>query len=280
MPIALGIDFEALTQTPAYRALGESPAIDVPIESITHRLLDLFASHDVTATFFVVSTFAEQHPALVRAINEAGHEIGSHSATHPTLTSVSSETLHAEIRDSKRTIQDLLDGAVSGFRAPTCQINDDVYTALASAGYTYSSSVMPSVSIPGFYADQYDFSGPTAVTTPQGDIVELPLAVCPVVRVPVSGAWIRLLGRRYTLQTLTWLLDRDRPILTYSHPWEFAPLQDTQLPLRNRVRTGDWLFDTYSKILQLDVEFCTVSTLIEGDSIKHSYVLDTPEKHA
>src|SRR5687767_10919293 len=39
------------------------------------RLLELLARHRAPATCFVLGCVAERHPALVRAIAEAGHEV-------------------------------------------------------------------------------------------------------------------------------------------------------------------------------------------------------------
>jgi peptidoglycan/xylan/chitin deacetylase (PgdA/CDA1 family) len=55
---------------------------DGPHPRWTARVLELLAAHDVKATFFVVGHKAEQHPALVRAIADAGHSVGLHSYAH------------------------------------------------------------------------------------------------------------------------------------------------------------------------------------------------------
>lgn len=273
MPLGIGIDFEHITHTPAYRSLETAPQIEIPIETITNRLLDLFKRHGVQATFFVVSEFAERYPDLIRTIADEGHEIASHTASHPSLTSVASAEKRAELQDSKRTLEEITGRSVVGFRAPTFQLDDEVYSLLAEEGYTYSSSVMLSVPIPGFYSNDFAFADPTRITTPTKELVELPLAVSPGLRVPVSGAWTRLLGRTYTLACLRWLLTDERPVLTYAHPWEFTPLQDTPLPLRNRLRTGEWLFDAYDRLLSLDANFGTVSELVSEYEPKAEYVV-------
>src|SRR5262249_47620306 len=48
----------------------------------TQRLLDVFDSHQVRATFFVLGWIAERFPALIRTIAAAGHELGCHSYWH------------------------------------------------------------------------------------------------------------------------------------------------------------------------------------------------------
>ena len=44
------------------------------VERNTHRLLELFADHEVRATLFVLGWVAERCPGLVRAIADQGHE--------------------------------------------------------------------------------------------------------------------------------------------------------------------------------------------------------------
>lgn len=75
------------------RALCENPAVngvaltydDGPDEHGTPALLELLARHGVRATFFLVGERARAAPNLVRAIVEAGHELGNHSDGHSHL---------------------------------------------------------------------------------------------------------------------------------------------------------------------------------------------------
>ncbi|MDQ7851086.1 MAG: polysaccharide deacetylase family protein [Armatimonadota bacterium] len=52
-------------------------------------ILDALARHNVRATFFLTGRWVERFPDLARRIASAGHEIGSHSHTHPDLTRLS-----------------------------------------------------------------------------------------------------------------------------------------------------------------------------------------------
>src|ERR1035438_9068452 len=58
---------------------------DGPNPAWTPRLLDILATHQVRATFFLVGSYAQAEPALVRRIAAAGHLIGNHSWSHPNL---------------------------------------------------------------------------------------------------------------------------------------------------------------------------------------------------
>ncbi|MBC7368287.1 MAG: polysaccharide deacetylase family protein [Undibacterium sp.] len=56
---------------------------DGPDPTDTPRILALLAAHRARATFFLIGKNATEHPALLRAIAAAGHEIGHHTQTHP-----------------------------------------------------------------------------------------------------------------------------------------------------------------------------------------------------
>ncbi len=52
---------------------------------LTPELLDLLAKADARATFFMVGRSAERYPDLVRQVQAGGHQVASHSETHPVL---------------------------------------------------------------------------------------------------------------------------------------------------------------------------------------------------
>jgi len=56
---------------------------DGPDPVYTPRILDIFRDHAVKATFFVVGGAAEQYPEIVLRMKKEGHEVGSHSYSHP-----------------------------------------------------------------------------------------------------------------------------------------------------------------------------------------------------
>lgn len=272
MSIAVGIDFEDISHTPAYQSLSDNSGVYVDLEKISGDILRLLNEYDVSATFFIVSEIAEHFPDIVKRIADEGHEIASHTVSHASLTNISPEQCTEEIHKSKTDLESVTGIQVSGFRAPTCQLNDRVYQQLSNAGYSYSSSVMPTLPFPGFYSNRYKFESSVEISTNTGTLREIPLSVSPSIRLPLSGAWIRLLGRRFLLRSIRSLAAQNTPVVTYSHPWEFTELQDTQLPFRCRVRTGDWLFQTYEQLFQTDTEFCTMSELSGKQSPTDSHI--------
>lgn len=109
---------EELKEYNAYYALNTNEKIiyltfDAGYENgNTPAILDALNSHNVSATFFVVGNFLEDHPDLVKRILEEGHTIGNHTYTHPDMSKISTkesfseelkkvETLYKEITNTE-----------------------------------------------------------------------------------------------------------------------------------------------------------------------------------
>lgn len=92
---------------------------DGPDPDDTPRILELLKVHGAKATFFVIGRNAESHPALVRAICDAGHEIGYHTHTHPvgSFWCASPQRLAREL-DQGLAVLNKLGVTVRRFRSP------------------------------------------------------------------------------------------------------------------------------------------------------------------
>ena len=91
---------------------------DGPNDVVTERLLELLASHNVRASFFLIGNFVRQRPQIVRAIATAGHLIGNHSMSHPWLAWQSSARIRFELAGCNTALEDTLGAPVRFFRAP------------------------------------------------------------------------------------------------------------------------------------------------------------------
>jgi peptidoglycan/xylan/chitin deacetylase (PgdA/CDA1 family) len=91
---------------------------DGPNPAWTPQLLDILASHQVKATFFLVGRFAQAEPALVRRIAEAGHLIGNHSWSHPNLARTSARNVVEELMRTSGALEQIAGTPVRFFRPP------------------------------------------------------------------------------------------------------------------------------------------------------------------
>jgi peptidoglycan/xylan/chitin deacetylase (PgdA/CDA1 family) len=91
---------------------------DGPNPAFTPRLLDILAQHDVRATFFLIGSFAQQQPELVRRILSGGHLIGDHSWSHPNLARTVARKVNEELTRTRDTLEQITGVPIRYFRPP------------------------------------------------------------------------------------------------------------------------------------------------------------------
>lgn len=91
---------------------------DGPDANYTPAVLDALRDLHCPATFFVIGQNAEHNPDLARRIVDEGHEIGSHTYTHPNIGAVSPARAELELKATQRAIQCLTDHSTRLFRPP------------------------------------------------------------------------------------------------------------------------------------------------------------------
>ncbi|MCL2068834.1 MAG: polysaccharide deacetylase family protein [Oscillospiraceae bacterium] len=101
---------------------------DIPV------LLEILERYGVRASFFVTGEFARKFPGAIQAIDEAGHEIGSHSNTHVDLTRLGREAITEQIREGNRAITGITGKAVLLFRTPSGAYNNLVIETIENEG--------------------------------------------------------------------------------------------------------------------------------------------------
>jgi len=195
------------------------------------RFADLFARHGVRATFFVVGadleSDAEGRRALA-ALARAGHELASHTHTHPyDFIRLGAGAIADEIDRAHAAIAACAGTPPVGFRAPGYEISAEAIDALQARGYHYDSSVFPSVAYYGAKAlvmaamrvtgreSGSVLGNPRVLLAPRAPyrplagspyraggegILELPIAVTGLARLPVIGTSL--------IVAPTWLRER------------------------------------------------------------------------
>lgn len=109
------------------------------------RLAEMLAKHRLRGTFFCVGRDAPSHASRIRALADEGHEIASHTWSHPIqFASAKLERQMAELVDSRRALSEAAGREVVGFRSPNFDMEPHVVPRLVSAGYRYDASAYPS----------------------------------------------------------------------------------------------------------------------------------------
>ena len=116
------------------------------VEGNVDRILELFATHKIRATFFTLAWIAKRYPDMVRRIVAGGHELASHGMAHVRADHQSREQFTEDVADAKKMLEDIGGSSILGYRATSFSItrhNLWALSALEAAGYKYSSSTNP-----------------------------------------------------------------------------------------------------------------------------------------
>lgn len=99
------------------------------------KILDILGKNNVKITFFLVGDWIDKYPEAVKKINESGHEIGTHSNTHPHVNNLSYEENVKEIEESNKKIEKTTGSKTNIYRPPYGEYNDTVIKSANDNGY-------------------------------------------------------------------------------------------------------------------------------------------------
>ncbi len=195
------------------------------VEDNTRRLLELFARHHARGTFFTLGWVAERHPALVREIAAAGHEVACHGYEHRLIYQQTPDEFRRDLSRAKNILEAITGNRVEGYRAPSYSITAQSLWALdilIEEGFHYDSSIFP------IHHDRYGMPDaerfPHLIRREAGQIVEFPPSTVRLFGMnwPMSGGgYFRLLPYRLFRRGLARINQReDRAAIFFIHPWE------------------------------------------------------------
>lgn len=183
-------------------------------------ILNLFEKHHVSSTFFVLGEIAQIFPEVIEEIYDLGHEVASHGYSHIDLTKISLTDFEEMERKTCKILEKIAGETPIGFRAPFSRVNPAIISLLSEIGYVYDSSVVPSVGIPGWWNNYGASLCPYPVNVGEREFWEVPIAVFPYLRLPVSGWFLRNFGVTYVKTAIKWFLRRGIPAILYIHPFD------------------------------------------------------------
>lgn len=88
------------------------------------EMLNIFAEHDVSATFFLDGSWTKRHPKLARMIAREGHEIGNHAYSHPVMGQLGSAAILEQLTKTNTVISSVLHIEPKLFAPPGGSYND------------------------------------------------------------------------------------------------------------------------------------------------------------
>lgn len=91
---------------------------DGPHATNTPRLLEMLKQRNVKATFFCVGQCVAEYPEIARRIVDEGHEIASHSWSHPNLIPMRESSVRDQLERTHQVIKQATGVEVKNFRPP------------------------------------------------------------------------------------------------------------------------------------------------------------------
>ncbi len=100
----------------------------------TDKILEELDRHGVKCTFFAVEFWVEKYPEYAKKIVERGHELGTHSKTHPYMSKLSKTQQVEELSSSSKAIEQATGVKPTLFRPPYGDYNNSLIEACAELG--------------------------------------------------------------------------------------------------------------------------------------------------
>jgi peptidoglycan/xylan/chitin deacetylase (PgdA/CDA1 family) len=100
-----------------------------------HRILDFLSSEGIKATAFVIGSWAQNNPSLLREMDGLGWEICNHTQNHPWLTKIPDQQIQAELNACQAVIASTTGQHQPFFRPPGGFIDARVNGVVTSMGY-------------------------------------------------------------------------------------------------------------------------------------------------
>ncbi len=134
---------------------------DGPDPEYTPRILDILSREHVPAVFFLIGINAENNIPVVKRIFREGHEIGSHTFTHPNMAEVSTRRAILELSGTRLLIECITGHSTIMFRPPfnadsEPETMEELIPVALSKKYNYltiGESIDPNDWEPGVSAD-------------------------------------------------------------------------------------------------------------------------------
>jgi hypothetical protein len=187
------------------------------LEVVVPRVLAFLKSHNLAISVFVVGRDAvlRRNHEVLKAIADAGHEIGNHSYHHePWLHIYSPARVETEIARAEDAIENATGQRPVGFRAPGYSLSRATLIALAKKGYLYDASTLPNLLAPlarnyyfktakfnaeqrhqrsilgGTLRDAFRPNQPYRWKMEMTTLLEIPVTTMPIFRTPIHVSYL------------------------------------------------------------------------------------------
>lgn len=217
------------------------------------RMLEFFSKFGIKATFFIngVDLEKKENLKIAKLIYQRGHELASHSYYHQFgFSGWGEESKRRDMELNLRQLRQLTGKKNFGFRAPGYDIDGRTIQLVAEAGHLYDSSLHPSILNPALKWYLTRWKG-VKVSPGYGElkniwrpdfphkwfskdnsfIWEIPVAVFPGVRLPLSSLFVSALPESYLWLGLKLFKKIKQPLVFLFHAIEFVDVDRIPEPI-------------------------------------------------
>jgi Polysaccharide deacetylase len=192
------------------------------------KLERIVRKYNLKLTAFLTGKTLEDNPDILKHLKSMKCEIEQHSYSHQ----IGHDSKVKDIEKGIETHERIVGSSPIGYRAPQGIITQKEALFLESKGIKYDSSIFPTF-FPGRY-NRLNF--PVLPYMIKGsNLVEIPFAVIPKIRIPIGLSYIQLLGLN-TFKFLFKLLGLPQLLVCDFHTYEFGKLPSyNELPTLAKV---------------------------------------------
>ena len=181
-------------------------------------LAEVINKFEVKLTGFLVTKILQRNAGLVEtALSSLPIRFESHSHNHNPLDTDSAR----ELEETVRWYTEFFRCPPKGYRAPNGLISPSGLSRLTEFGFVYDSSIFPSRRFDEF---AYSHLGlpiqPYLYRTGRADLMELPMAVVPRIRLVISLSYLKLFGWAL-YRTLFATFGLPEVLIINTHPYDF-----------------------------------------------------------
>jgi peptidoglycan/xylan/chitin deacetylase (PgdA/CDA1 family) len=120
---------------------------DGPMEPYTSLILDIFKSYNAKATFFITGfnvgkdqiDETDEFIKVIKRMDSEGHQIGSHTWTHPNLELISQEARYKNMYQNEMAIRNIVGKIPTYMRPPYSSCKEACQKDMADLGYHISN---------------------------------------------------------------------------------------------------------------------------------------------
>ena len=243
------------------------------------RIFRLLEDTQSKGTFFCLGWIARKYPDVIKRIDAAGYEIGTHSDLHQLAYEQSKSEYSKDLERSIKSLEDIIGKKVISYRAPGFSLKEEnkwVFDVLAENGIEFDCSVFPAKRSHGGF-EQFGIAEPCLINVNGHTIKEFPINLSNILGSKLifsGGGYFRLLPYPMIKQ----MAHKTDYLMTYFHPRDFDPEQPMikELSLVRKFKSYYGLGGCYGKLKNFLDDFKFIDLREANERINWD---DVPVKH-